>query len=274
MNLKEALKNKLSAEELRILPRAFDVIGSIAIIDIPKKLGKKQKTIAYALMQQHPNIKTVLKKAGKFQGRLRTRKLQYVAGIKTKEAIYRENDCLMKLNVETCYFSPRLSNERLEIARQVKKGEKVLVLFSGVGPFGLVIAKNSKANEILMIELNREATKYAQENIRINKLSNVQAIQGDVKRILPKLKEKFNRIVMARPQLKETFLKETFKASKKGTIIYFYDFLKENEIPDSAIKKIQGAAKLTKKKIKILAWKKCGEIAPYKFRVRIDFKVL
>jgi tRNA (guanine37-N1)-methyltransferase len=257
-----------------ILPRAYDIIGNIAIIDIPKELTKKQIIIAKELMHQHPNIKTVLKKAGRFKGRLRTRKLQHVSGIKTKETIYTENNCRMKLNVETCYFSPRLANERQEITKEIKKNDLVLIMFSGVGPFGLVISRLSKAREIVMIELNREATKYAEENIRINKLSNIRAVQGDVKRIIPKFKEKFDKIVMARPQLKETFLKEAFKASKKGTIIYFYDFLQENEIPNASIKKIQEAAKKSKKKIKILAWKKCGEIAPYKFRVRIDFIIL
>ncbi|PIU75633.1 hypothetical protein COS75_03340 [Candidatus Pacearchaeota archaeon CG06_land_8_20_14_3_00_35_12] len=274
MNLKEFLKNKLTEKELIILPRAFDIIGTIAIIDVPKELVKKEKIIANAIMQQHTSIKTVLKKFGKFKGRLRTRKLKYIAGLKTKETIYNENGCAMKLNIEACYFSPRLANERMKIARQVKKNEKILVLFSGVGPFGLVISKNSKAKEIKMIELNREATKYALDNIRINKLSNIQAIQGDVKKVIPKLKEKFDRIVMARPQLKETFLQDAFKAAKKNTIIYFYDFLQENLIPNASIEKIQQAAKRAKKKIRILAWKKCGEIAPYKFRVRIDFLIL
>jgi len=274
MNLREALKNKLSTKELLLLPRGYDIIGNIAIIEVPKELAKKEKVIAGLLMKEHPNIKTVLKKAGRIKGRLRTRKLKHVLGIKTKETIYAENNCRMKLNIETCYFSPRIANERQEIAKQIKKNDKVLVLFSGVGPFGLVIAKNSKAKEVLMIELNREATKYAQENIRINKLSNIQALQGDVKKVIPRLKEKFDKIVMARAQLKETFLKDAFKVAKKGTIIYFHDFLKEDSIPDEAIKKIQRAAKLAKKRIKILAWKKCSEIAPYKFRIRIDFQVI
>jgi len=80
-------------------------------------------------------------------------------------------------------------------------------------------------------------------------------------------------IVMPRPQLKETFLKEAFKLSKRGTKIYYYDFCKEDEIK-SVIEKIKTEAKKSKKKIKILSVKKAGEIAPYKCRIRIDFTII
>ncbi len=35
---------------------------------------------------------------------------------------------------------------------------------------------------------------------------------------------------MPRPQLKDSFLQTTFKLSKKGTKIYYYDFCKQDEI--------------------------------------------
>ena len=275
MDLKEALKGKLTEKELRALPRAFDTIGSIAIIDIPKELRRREKTIANALLKQHSNIKTILKKAGKVKGRLRTRKLQWIAGAKTKETEHKENGVRMKLNVETCYFSPRLSNDRLEIAGKVKKGEKVLVLFSGVAPYALVIAKNSPAKHVVAIELNRNATKYAKENVHLNKLHNLEILQGDVNKILPRLKRKmkFDRIVMPRPQLKDSFLQPALSVAGKKCIIHFYDFLMEEQIPDIASEKIMNECKKSKKSCRILGWKKAGEIAPYKWRVRVDFIV-
>ena len=41
--LKQALKRKLTKKELLLLPRAFDVIGNIAIINLPRELRKKEK---------------------------------------------------------------------------------------------------------------------------------------------------------------------------------------------------------------------------------------
>ncbi len=279
MNLKEALKGKLNHKELDMLHRSFDTIGSIAIIDIPNELKKKEKVIASTLLEKHKNLKSAYKKAGKVSGRLRTRKLKWLAGEKSKETEHRESGCRFKLDVETCYFSPRLSNDRLDIAKQVKSGEKVLALFSGVGPYPIVIAKNSRAKEVYAVELNRKASKYAEENVRLNKLKNVHVIQGDVKRIIPKLVKKvgkFDRIVMARPNLKETFLKEAFAAAKDGTVVNYHDFLPEEEIPDSTLKKLEESASKIKNHpnhYRLLRWKYAGDIGPGKYRVRVDFMV-
>lgn len=252
---------------------SFDVIGSIAILPFHSSNAKQQ---AKTLLAEHKNIKSVFLKTGKIKGRLRKLKLKFIAGINSLETIYKENNCLMKLNVQDCYFSQRLSNDRLEIANKVKKNEKVLVMFAGVAPYSVVIAKHSKAKEVYSVELNTKATKYALENARLNKLSNVIVIQGDVKKVIPKLKKNrimFDRIVMARPQLKDTFLKEALMIAKKACIIHFYDFLQENEIPHEAIRKIQDECKKTKRRLKILSWKKAGDIAPYRYRIRVDFSV-
>ena len=205
---------------------------------------------------------------------LKKRKLttKYLAGEKTKEVLYRENNCVFRFNVDTTYFSPRLSNERKEIAKKIKKNETVLVMFAGVAPFSIVIAKNSNAKKIVSVEINREANKYAKLNVERNKLKEkVEVIQRDVKKL--NLKEKFDVIVMPRPQLKDSFLRNAFRLSKKGTRIYYYDFCKEEEIK-SVVEKIKDEARQFKKNIKILKIKKAGEIAPYKIRVRIDFKIV
>jgi tRNA (guanine37-N1)-methyltransferase len=276
-NLKQSLSGKLKKSEMEMLPRALDIIGSIAIIEIPAGLRKKEKLIANTILRLHKNVKTVVKKAGKFSGRLRLRATKFLAGIDTRETLHRENACWMKLDIDKCYFSPRLASDRLDIARQVRKGEKVLVMFGGVAPYAVVIAKNSKAAAVLSIEINRIASQYAKKNVSLNKLGNVEIIQGDVKRIMPKLKKekmKFDRIVMTRPQLKDMFLHEAFMVAKKGTIINLHDFSDEKIMPDESFSRIFEAAAKDKVKYQILKWKKIGEVAPYRYRLRIDFRIL
>jgi len=165
----------------------------------------------------------------------------------------------------------------LEIAGKINKNDNVLVLFSGVAPFPIIIAKHSQAKKIVAVELGRECCKYAKENVKLNKLFNVEIIQGDVKR-LDKLNQgsatpirgKFDVIVMPRPQLTETFLKYIWKFAKKGTKVYYYDFGKDAE---EIVDKVLLEAKKSKKKIKIFNFMKAGEIAPYKYRWRVDFIV-
>lgn len=255
---------------------SFDTIGNIAIINAPflkaterKKLREKAKL----LLKKNKNIKSVFVKS-KISGKLRIPKLTWLAGKKDSKTIYKEHGCLFKLDVKTCYFSPRLSADRLDIAKKIKKG-KVLVMFSGIAPYPIIIAKYSKAKKIYAIELGKEASKYAQENVKLNKIKNIILIQGDVKKIVPKLAKhlKFDVIVMARPQLKETFLKEGFLLSKKGTTIYYYDF-QPKKLMHEALDTIEREAKKANKKIKILELKRVREIAPYKYHIRIGFKIL
>lgn len=253
----------------------YDIIGNIAILkfDWDEKQSVKKK-FASELLKENKSVRTVLEKTGKFSGRLRTPTTKYLAGEKTKEALYRENGCEFRLNVDSCYFSPRLASERKEIAGLVKKGESVLVMFGGVAPFAITIAKLSGAGRVVSVELGKECCKYAIENVKRNKMQGkVEIIQGDVNKILPKMKEKFNRIVMARPNLKDSFLDVAFKMAKKNGIIHYYGFYPEAEL-DKMKEMIEGEAKKAKKKIKIIKVKKAGDIGSRRFRYRTDLKIL
>lgn len=255
--------------------RAFSVLGNIAVVNFSEdvKITDKRK-FAQKILKEQKNITTVLEKSGKFSGRLRKMKTKYLAGKKTKEVLYKENNCVFRFNVDTTYFSPRLSNERKEVVKLIKKNENVFVMFAGVSPFSIVIAKNSKAKKVFSNELNREANKYAELNIERNKLKDkVELVQGDVKKVAEKLRAKFDVIIMPRPNLKDTFLESAFKLSKRKTRIYYYGFCKVGE-ENLIVEEIKEEAKKFKKKIKILKVKKAGEIAPYKIRLRVDFVVL
>lgn len=262
---------------LNLFMAGYDILGNIAIVKFDRgvKASQKRKE-ALRLLKRQSGVKTVLEKVGKFSGRLRTLKTKYIAGEKTKEVLYKENSCVFRFNVDSCYFSPRLSSDRLEVASQVKKGERVLVMFGGVAPYAIVIGKYSKAEEIVSVELSRECSKYALENVKRNKLfGRVKIIQGDVRRIVPKLKGKFDRIMMARPNLGDDFLDVAFKVAKKGTIIHYHGFYPEIEEMAHVLEElIESEAKKAKRKVKIISVKKAGDIAPYKYRYRADFKMM
>jgi len=258
--------------------RAFSYFGDIALVNFPKTTSQKEKKeFAKKILKENKSVKTVLEKSSRFKGRLRKMQTKHLTGEKNKEVLYKENNCTFRFNIDSTYFSPRLSNERKEIAKLIKKNEEVLVMFAGVAPFPIVIAKNSDAKKVYSNELNRIANKYAKLNISLNKLKEkVELLPGDAKKVAIKLKKankKFDVIVMARPQLKDSFLEDAFKLTKKGTRIYYYDFCQSEDI-NLIIEKIKNEAKKANKKIKIINTKKAGEIAPYKIRLRVDFKLL
>ena len=273
-NLKYHLKNKLSQKELKLVPSSFDVVGDILIFsEFPKELVKKEKIIGQTILKYYPHIKTVLKKIKKYSGRFRTPKLKVIAGKKRKETVCKENNIFIKLDVEKVYFSPRMSSERKRIAELVKPNEYILVMFSGSGVYPLVIAKNSECKEVYGIEINPIAHKYALENIKKNKLENkIRLFLGDVKKIMPKLNKKFDRILIPLPKGGEDFLNLTLKYIKNKGVIHFYDFLHEGEFY-RAEEKVKKACKQSRKKCKIMNIVKCGQYSPRFYRVCVNFEV-
>jgi len=272
-NLKSSVEQHLSKEELALLRRAFDIVGSIAILEIPPELENKERLLAENVLKFQKNVKTVVKKAGIHETEFRTQPMQYLAGVDTKETVHKESGVLLKLDIEKVYFSPRLSAERERIAKQVRPGEYVLVMFSGCAPYPCVIAKNSQAKEILGIELNPVGHKYGLENIRLNKIKNVTLINDDVKSAVAKLGRKFDRIAMPLPKSAGDFLDSAFSSAKKGTIIHFYAFEEEGNF-DVAKKRIMDACRKHNLKCEILKTVKCGQQSPSTFRICVDFRII
>ena len=273
--LRASLKNILEQEELSHLKTAFDVIGSIAILEIDEPLVSKERAIGEALLSLNPSIKTVLKKQDIHAGVFRTQKLSFVAGTDTRKTIHKENNVLLALDVEKVYFSPRLSRERRRIASLVQPGENVLVMFSGCGPYTCVIAKNSDAASVTGIELNPVAHSYALENVAKNKLAIIECILGDVRTVVPKIKKSFDRILMPLPKSAEDFLDTALGAAHLGTILHFYDFLGKDELW-KAHEKIKKACRTNKDgctHYTILKTITCGQFSPRVYRVCVDFRV-
>ncbi len=253
----------------------YDLLGNIALVKFSRETkANDKKKFADNLLKKNKSVATVLEKTGGFKGRLRKQETKWVAGVKTKEAIYRENNCIFRFNLDSVYFSSRLSNERKEIAKMIRKGDKVFVMFAGAAPFSIVIARNSKADIVYSNEINKKANEYGRLNAELNKVKNkIIFFDGDIKRVAKKIKNKFDVIVMPRPQLKDSFLKEAFMLSRKGTRIFYYDFCKEDDM-DKVVNKVKSESVRYRHKIKVLGIKKAGEIAAYRYRIRVDFKML
>lgn len=261
MKLKELLRDILSEEELKIAPSSFDVIGDIAIIKIPPELKKKEREIGEQLLK-FKNIKTVLLKEGKVEQEFRVRRYKFLAGEKKKETLHKEYGCRYKLNLEKVYFSPRLGSERERIMKEVKDGEKILVMFAGIGPYAIQIAKNKEV-KIFAIEINPEAVKYFRENVKLNKVENkIKIFEGDVREIVPKLKERFDRIIMPLPKDAENFLNLAKLVAKKNTVIHLYVFA---DSKDKAIEKIN-------REVKVINCVECGTYSKEISRYCVDFK--
>ncbi|MGV8176946.1 MAG: class I SAM-dependent methyltransferase [Candidatus Bilamarchaeaceae archaeon] len=227
------------------IPSSYDMLGSIAIVEIPEELAKRKKTklIGKAITSVNKHIRTVYMKASAMSGEYRVRKLKLIFGKDEPETIHKENGCSMKLDVKKVYYSVRLGTERLRIAEQVGPREKVLVLFAGVGPFAFVIAKRRPDAEITAVELNPDAVRYMEENIRLNKAWNVKPVLGDARKVVrAEYKNWADRVLMPLPKSAEDFLDAGFLGARDGGHVHFYSFEKKASYEEDVGRKVAEAA--------------------------------
>ncbi|MBI4145028.1 class I SAM-dependent methyltransferase family protein [Candidatus Woesearchaeota archaeon] len=253
--------------------RGFDSIGDIAILEIPRELAKRELKIAQAFRKQHPYFRVVAKKLGQHRGPYRIQRIKVLTGERRTWTLHRESGLALKVDMNTAYFSPRLSSERLRIASLVKPGERVLVLFSGVGPYMLVVAKRSKAEEVVGVELNPAAHRFALENIALNGLQDrARAIEADAKRWCLRTRERFDRIIMPLPMTASAFLPAALRVAKKGATVHFYQFAHEDAFQFAANTALDVCERL-KRSCSIIRIVKVGQQSPHVYRVSVDFRV-
>jgi tRNA (guanine37-N1)-methyltransferase len=275
-NIKQLLKGRLKSGETDALVKSFDLLGNVAIIEVPRGLSQKAGLIARALMQANPSVESVFRKTGAHAGLFRAEPVKHVAGKKTAYALYRESGCSFRISLGKVFFSPRLSYERSRISRLIKKNEVVAALFAGVGPFPLVFAKNSGMKKAYAVELNPLAFADMVYNVKENKEGKkVVPVLADVKEFVPAfLKGKCDRVVMPLPKGGESFLREAVLCLKpRGGVIHFYGFADKEDLYSGFIRKINEAAASEGRKAEVLFSRKVRDYSPETVQVVIDFRV-
>lgn len=274
MNLKDALQEKLTRDELDLLVRGYDVVGDMAITIIPPELEAKEKIIGEAILGIRKNVKVVARRDGNYSGELRTIPLKIIAGENRKETVHTEHGVRFALNPEKAYFSVRSGSERKRVAGLVQPGERILVMFSGIGAFPLVIAKNSMAAGIVGIEKNPHAHGYALQSLAMNKkIRNVEFRHGDVNEVMAAMTARFDRILMPLPTGAGEILPLALKAMKSRGWLHFYDFRAEGNFAESAAKVENGcvAGNRACVEARIVV---CGHCSPNTYRICVDARIV
>jgi len=272
--LRELLSRILTEKEFDNLVTSYDLIGDIAIVEIPKELEKKESEIGDALLKTNKRLKVVAKKLGRVDSEFRVRPLKVIAGENRTETLYTEHGCKMKVDVAKVYFSIRLSTERKRIAELVKPKEKILALFAGVGPFPLVISKKQPKTEIVAIELNPEGVKYLEENIKLNKMKNIIPVEGDARKVvLEKYRGFADRILMPLPRSADKFIDVAIAGAKDGCVVHLYSFAPIENPYQNIEKKIFAEAEKAGVSVEIKNKKIVRPYAPKIVQAVVDFMV-
>ncbi len=274
MSLKEALRGKVSEEELKKVTKSFEIIGDVVLINLPDEVLHLKDLIVQAILSKHKHVKTILRKVGEVEGVYRIAKYEPIYGGET-ETIVKEHGCRFLVDPTKVYYSVKLSGERERIAKLVKPGERVLVMFAGVGPYAIVIAKLAKPKEVVGVEINPKAVEYFRRNVELNKVQDiVKVYEGDVRDIVPKLEGKFDRILMPAPYSAEDFVYLLRDKVKVGSYVHFYTFAGEEEEDEILPKKVKELFRKHGMVVEVEKIKACGSYAPRVYRYVLDLKVI
>jgi len=227
-DLRRLLTGRLQPQELDLVSKSYDVVGEIAVVRVPETLKPKSQIVAEAVMVTHKNVRTVLLQTSAVSGDFRLRELQWIAGERKTMTVHKEFGCLFEVDLEQCYFSPRLSFERRRVASLVQPHEIVVNMFAGVGCFSIVMARHSEVERVFSIDVNPFAFEFMLKNVRLNRVQGkVVPVLGDAKRIVnERLSHCADRVLMPLPEKAYEYLDYALMTLKpRGGWIHYYDFV-------------------------------------------------
>ncbi|HIQ32868.1 MAG TPA: class I SAM-dependent methyltransferase family protein [Methanothermococcus okinawensis] len=242
----------------------YQKVGDIVLV----KRDLSQEEIEYIL--EKTRCKTIVKYEG-IVGDLRKPRIKILYGSET-ETIHKEYGCLFKLDISKVMWSMGNIEERKRMAHISNPKEVVVDMFAGIGYFSIPMAKYSKPKKIYGVEINPEAYYYLRENIRLNRLRNIQPILGDNREL--DLENVADRVIMGYVLKTRYFLDKAFQLLKEeGGVIHYHDTLPEKALYSEGVQSIRRAAEVHNYRLTSYEIRKVKKYAPGVWHVVIDAKV-
>lgn len=225
--LRKLAEGIVPAEFIKYVPKGFEVIGDIAIVNLPRELEDYRFKLAEALLSHlKPRIRLIVRRTSPARDPNRVHSYEILAGNGGLETIHREGGCVFKVDISKVFFTSRLQYERSRIASMVKPGEVIVNMFAGVGPFSIVIAKRVPNVKVYSIDINPDAYRLMIENVKLNHVEDkVIPLLGDAAQVIEShnLKHIANRVLMPSPEHAINYLAKAVETLKAEGYIHYYD---------------------------------------------------
>ena len=150
-------------------PTSFESIGHIAHFNLRDDVWPFRHLVGQVLLDKHPQYRTVVSKVGSLEGPFRTFKMEVLAGDDDLIATVKEGGLTLRVPFDKAYWNSRLSGERQRALKLIKKGDRVVDMFCGVGAMSCLAAR--KQCIVFSNDLNPDAASTAEFNARINGVS-------------------------------------------------------------------------------------------------------
>lgn len=231
----DLLRGKVPEEVLAVIPRSYQVVGDIALVHLPEEALPYGEVIGEALA-------TVAKVRAVYavsvtEGEFRVRRVSKLWGVGGTETVHTEYGVRIYVDVSKSYFNPTLSYEHWKLSEEVRDGERVLDLFSGVGGFSLHIAFRRYAT-CVAVDSNPYAIAALVRSTTLNKLRGrivpVVSRVEDLGELLPR--ESFSRAIVDLPHRSLEYLELAASYVERGGYIHLY--VLSGEDPSEVISRV------------------------------------
>ena len=179
---------------------AFDT-WMVNIITKTKRIDVVQK-LADLLAQRHPQIKSILNNITDSKSGVSIDKEEI--GLYGEDHIMEKlGEFVFKISANSFFQTNTRSCEKLyskvsEYAELTGK-EVVMDLYSGTGTIPIWLSGQAKM--VVGIEIVKSAVIDAKQNARLNGIENCEFLEGDIKDVLPQLKQKFDVMIIDPPRV-------------------------------------------------------------------------
>jgi tRNA (guanine37-N1)-methyltransferase len=253
MGLRDQLAGELPEDVIPAVSDHFEVIGNVAVLNIPAELTPYKEAIAQAVVSRRKNIATVLNKTEKIAGDSRTAGYELLRGNSTVTR-HREFGFSYRIDVGKSFFSTRMAYERKRVTDQAGPGETVYVPFAGVGPFA--IPASARGAEVWAVEKNPDAFRWLAENVALNHAeTNCHILQGDALDTSRLPYTSFDRIIIPAPYGMDQALDLLLPLLSYGGMAHIYTFKTKEQVP-GVIDRYEG------KGLDVTFCSPCGNVAP------------
>ncbi|MHA1145473.1 MAG: class I SAM-dependent methyltransferase [Candidatus Helarchaeota archaeon] len=272
--LRQNLRNVLAQDELSILPKGYQQVGSVVILNLDKKLWVKKQAIASQVKKLISNCKTVCLNVGEITGQHRMPQVELLIGDST-ETQHKEHGTIYEFDCAKIMFSKGNINERRRIPELVRDGEIVFDFFAGIGYFSLNIARFANPEQVYAFEINPTSYYYLKRNIKLNKLDDkITPILGDCKIEAPKIGNIADRVIMGILPAPKDALPVAFQVLTEGdAFIHYEGLLSDTDEENPLFHSVQQVADDYNREIELLKVVRVKSFKPHVYHVVLDILV-
>nr|CAH0112148.1 unnamed protein product [Daphnia galeata] len=266
---------------------SYSRIGHIIHLNLRDHLLPYKNLIGQVLIDKLIGVKTVVNKSSAIDSTYRNFQMEVLAGDADFVAEVKENSCTFKFDFSQVYWNSRLCTEHERIIKLLPQKCVLFDVFAGVGPFSVPAAKVRKCR-VFANDLNPSSYHWLKENVRINKVANVETFNLDGRQFIREQLPSFLlgkptepiHVTMNLPALAVEFL-DAFIGLLAGIeldplpdiTVHVYSFCEESSASSEMRTKVESSLKHSIEDGQIVELVDVRDVSPKKHMLRLSFRI-